>query len=116
MAGTLVVHATGAGAPMVEWDLDPVYWKPLKAKAPEKGCKYKKGPVVATLIVKAGTLVKLAAKADDLGVPLATDPRPVLVGLSHGDVRHCLDFRGDGKHVIDKKLLAKGAPPAAACP
>lgn len=115
-AGELVVQATGAGALARRWDLDPIYWKPIKAKTPEKGCKYRKGPVVVTVLVKAGNLLKLTAQADDLGIPLDADPRPVQIELRHGDVRHCLDFGGDGKHVIGKKLLSKLADPAASCP
>ena len=77
VAGELVIHAMGAGAPQLRLDLDASLWKPLKAKKPEKGCKYKKGPVVATVIVKAGKLIKVSAAGSDLGVPLATDPSPV---------------------------------------
>jgi hypothetical protein len=114
--GAFVVHAIGAGAPMARWDLAPTYWKPIKTKAPEKGCVYKKGPVVVTLLVKTGKFVKLTARGDDLGVPLATDPRPVRIELAHGGVRHCLEFGGDGEHVADEKLRAKNAAPATACP
>jgi hypothetical protein len=113
-AGELTVQAGAAAA--LRWDLDATLWRPLKKKAPEKGCKYRKGPVVLTVVVKAGKLLKLTARADDLGVPLATDPRPIRIELRHGDVRHCLDFGGDGKHVPDKKLITKGAGPATSCP
>jgi len=113
-AAEFVVQA--AGQSVRRWTLDAANWKPLKAKAPEKGCKYKKGPVVATLILKAGKLLKLSASGDDLGIPLDGDPRPVDVEVRHGDVRHCLRFGGEGKHVPNKKLVSKGAAPATSCP
>jgi len=113
-AGELTIQA--GAAPARRWDLDATLWKPLRAKAPAKGCKYRKGPVVLTVVVKEGKLLKLKARADDLGVPLATDPRPVRIELRHGDVRHCLEFGGEGKHMPDKKLITKGAEPAASCP
>ena len=64
----------------------------------------------------AGKMLKVQAKGSDLGIPLATDPRPVRVELRHGGVRHCVEFGGDGKHTADKKLLSKNAPTASACP
>ena len=96
--------------------LDAALWKPIRAAKPERGCKYRKGPVVATVLLKSGKSLAIVANADDLGIPLATDPRPVRVELRHGDVRHCLEFGGTGKHKPGKKLLARNAPGAAACP
>jgi hypothetical protein len=110
-------HADRAvGAPLARFALDAAFWKPIKAKKPEKGCKYRKGPVVATVLIKAGKSLKVIANADDLGVPLADDPRPVRVEVRHGDYRHCLEFGGSGKHKADKKLLSRNAPVASACP
>jgi hypothetical protein len=114
--GELVIEAVGVGAPLARFALDAAFWKPLKAKKPEKGCKYRKGPVVATVLIKAGKSLKVIANADDLGVPLADDPRPVRVEVRHGDYRHCLEFGGRGKHKPDKKLLSRNAPVASACP
>jgi hypothetical protein len=115
--GDLVVEAVGVGAAIRRFPLDAAFWKPIKARKPEKGCKYRKGPVVATLQVKAGKMLKVVANADDVGIPLATDPRPVRIEVRHGDVRHCFEFGGaKGRHKTDKKLLAKKADPANVCP
>ena len=114
--GELVIEAVGAGAPVQRYPLDASLWKPIKAKKPEKGCKYRKGPVVATVQIKTGKSLKVVANATDLGVPLATDPRPVRIEVRHGDLRHCVEFGGQGKHKPDKKLLAKNARAATICP
>lgn len=116
-AGDLLIEAVGAGVPPVAFGLDAALWKPIKARKPGRGCKYRKGPVAATVLVKAGKGLKVIATADDLGVPLATDPRPVRIELRHGDVRHCVELGGEAsKHVPDKKLLAKRAVAATTCP
>jgi len=112
--GELLVQA--AGAPMRSFPLDAALWKPIKAKKPERGCKYRKGPVVATVQIKTGKALKIVANAEDLGVALDTDPRPVRIELRHGAERHCFEFGGQGKHKADKKLLAKNAAAPAGCP
>jgi hypothetical protein len=121
--GELLIDAVGAGttaqpfAPPRRFVLDAALWKPIKAKKPEKGCRYRKGPVVATVQIKTGKMLKVVANGDDLGVPLATDPRPVRIEVRHGDVRHCFELGGEkGQHLPDKKLLAKNAAPATVCP
>jgi hypothetical protein len=115
--GELVVEAVGAGTPPRRFPLEAAFWKPIKAKKPERGCKYRKGPVVATVQMKAGKMLKVVANGDDLGVPLATDPRPVRLEVRHGDARVCLEFGGTkGRHTAGKKLLAKNAAPATVCP
>lgn len=117
VGGALVVEALGASAPLQTFDLDASFWGPIKAKKPEKGCKYRKGPVVATLQLKAGKMLKVIANADDLGIPLTTDPRPVRIEVRHGEWRHCVEFGGaKAQHKPDRKLLAKSASPAPACP
>jgi len=115
--GELVIEAVGAAAPVRRYALDAEFWKPINAKKPEKGCKYRKGPVVATVLLKAGKMLKVIANAPDLGVPLPTDPRPVRISVRHGDVLHCLEFGGKrGHHRPNKKLFARLASPATACP
>jgi len=114
--GELVIEAVGAAAPVRRYALDAEFWKPINAKKPERGCKYRKGPVVATVLVKSGKALKVIANAPDLGIPLATDPRPVRIELRHGDVRHCVEFGGSGPFKIDKKVLSRKAEPADSCP
>ena len=115
--GELVVEAVGSGTPGRRFALDASLWTPIKKKKPERGCKYRKGPVIATVQLKAGKALKVIANGDDLGVPLATDPRPVRIEVRHGDIRHCFEFGGTkGSHKADKKLLAKNASSAAVCP
>jgi hypothetical protein len=113
--GALAIQA-GVGA-VTEIPLESALWRPLKAKKPELGCKYGKGAVVVTAKVRAGKGFKIIAKGDDLGVPLATDPRPVRIELRHGTVRHCIEFGGAaGKHVPGKKVIAKRADATSRCP
>jgi hypothetical protein len=115
--GELVVESVGAGSAPRRFPLDASLWKAINKKRPEKGCKYRNGPVVATVQIKTGKALKVVANADDLGVPLPTDPRPVRIEVRHGTARHCLEFGGaKGQHKADKKLLAKTAPPATVCP
>jgi hypothetical protein len=115
--GALVIEAMGAGAPPTTFPLDAALWRPIRRKKPEAGCKYRKGPVVATVQIKAGKMLKVVANADDLGIPLATDPRPVRISVRHGEVVHCFEFGGvKWRHRPNKKLLARRASPAATCP
>jgi hypothetical protein len=114
--GELVIQAVGAGAPTQHYPLAAALWKPINAKKPEKGCKYRKGPVAATVLLKTGKVLKVIANADDLGVPLATDPRPVRIEVRHGDRRLCVEFGGTAKHKPNKKLRARKAAPATGCP
>lgn len=115
--GALVVEAVGAGTPPKTFPLDAAVWKPIRRKKPEVGCKYRKGPVVATVQLKAGKMLKVVANAEDLGIPLSTDPRPVRIAVRHGGVLHCFEFGGQKvQHRPDKKLLARRASPAATCP
>jgi len=116
VGGQLVIEAVGAGAPIRRIILEAGLWKPIKAKKPERGCKYRKGPIVATVQIKSGKALKIVANADDLGIPLASDPRPVRIELRHGEVRHCFEFGGDGKHKTERKLLARNADAATTCP
>jgi len=115
--GALVIESVGGATPPVTFELGSALWSPLKAKKPEKGCKYRKGPVVATIQLKAGKMLKVVANADDLGIPLGTDPRPVRIEVRHGDARFCVEFGGaKAQHKPDKKLLARNAAPATVCP
>ena len=73
--------------------------------------------LVATAQIKSGKMLKVIANGDDLGVPLGTDPRPVRIELRHGAVRHCVELGGaKAQHLPDKKLLARNAAAATACP
>ena len=115
--GELVIEAVNAAAPPVAFPLDAGGWKPIRQKKPETGCKYRKGPVVATVQIKTGKMLKVIANGDDLGVPLGTDPRPVRIAVRHGDVVHCFEFGGEkSQHRPEKKFLARLAAPAAMCP
>jgi hypothetical protein len=71
--------------------------------------------VVATVLLKTGKVLKIVAQATDVGVLLATDPRPVRIELRHGDVRHCLEFGGQGPYKPDKKLVSRNAAAAGSC-
>jgi hypothetical protein len=115
--GELVIEALGAGSAVRRIPLLAQLWKPLRASKPERGCKYRKGPVATMVLVKPGKVLKVVARGDDLGVPLATDPRPVRIEVRHGGVRHCAEFTGvDGKYKPDARLLAKRVPTATGCP
>lgn len=114
VAGELVIEPSGGAA--FRLVLEAELWKPINAAKPERGCKYRKGPLVATVQIKPGKALAIAAEADDLGVPLGTDPRPLRLELRHGDARHCLEFGGRGEFKAGKKLLAKDAARATACP
>jgi hypothetical protein len=115
--GELVIEALGAGGTVRRIPLLAQLWKPLKARRPERGCKYRRGPIAATVLVKAGRMLKVVARADDLGVPLATDPRPVRIEVRHGATRHCVEFGGEkGTHRPNRTLIAKRAPTATGCP
>lgn len=116
--GLLVVEAAGVGAAPVAFELEAALWKPISAKSPERGCKYRKGPAARTVQIKRGKSLKVIAAAVDVGVPLGTDPRAVRVELRHGAVRHCFEFGPGtkGKFKVDKKLLAKRAGRATGCP
>jgi len=116
VGGELVIHAVGADASTHRFELDAALWKPINTKRPERGCKYRKGPVVATVLVKPGKLLKVIASASDLGIPLAADPRPIRIEVRHGDVRSCVEFGGNGPYKPDKKLLTRNAATATSCP
>jgi hypothetical protein len=115
--GELVIEALGAGGAVRRIPLLAPLWTPLKAKRPARGCRSRKGPVATTVLVKTGTMLKVVARGDDLGVPLATDPRPVRIEVRHGAIRHCFEFTSaTGKHRPDAKLTGRRAPTATACP
>lgn len=117
VGGELIVHAIGAGVVPRSFSLDAAQWKPLRAKAPERGCVYRRGPVVSVVRVKEGRMLKVLASGDDLGVPLATDPRPVRLEVRQGGVRHCVEVdSGTGRWMPDRKLVAKPSVTATACP
>jgi hypothetical protein len=116
VAGELVVRAAGAASPALRIPLDAAGWAPIKASKPALGCKYA-GGAIRSLQLKRGKQLKLSAQASDLGVPLATDPRPVRIEVTHGALRHCFEFGGTkGSHKPGKKLLASKAAAASACP
>ena len=73
------------------------------------------GPVTA-LQLKGGKKLKIAAKGDELGLTLADDPSPMLLELRLGAERYCLEFGGSTTFSAGKKLQAKSAPAASACP
>jgi hypothetical protein len=112
----LIIEPRGGAA--VPFALDATLWQPIKKKKPAVGCKYRKGPVVVTAILKAGKRLKVVAKSNAAIVPLATDPRPVRVSVRHGSMQHCFEFTeaSQGQYKAHKKLLVRGAPAASACP
>lgn len=112
------MEAAGASAPPARFPLAASGWTPIKAKRPEKGCRYRGDGAVSSVRIKTGKLLKVVARADDLGVPLATDPRPVRLEVRHGDVRHCVEFGPEtpGGYRPDERLLARKADQATTCP
>ena len=114
--GELVIVAEGAGARETRLLLEAARWKPISARHPERGCKYRKGSVVAKVVVKVGKVLKVIAKGSDLGIPLLEDPTPVRIELRHRGIRHCLRFGGTVRHKPERKLLAKRADPPGGCP
>lgn len=81
------------------------------------GCTYRKGPIVSTVMLKVGKALRVVAGAADLGIPLDADPRPVRISVRHGAVMHCFEFGGEkGRYRPDRKLLARNASAATACP
>ena len=64
--GELVIASVGVGAPSARFALDAALWGPIKAKRPEKGCRYRKGPVALTVLLKAGKGLKVVADGADL--------------------------------------------------
>lgn len=117
-AGELRIVAEGAGGYARSIVLEAARWKPISRKHPERGCKYRKGDVVATVLLKTGKTLKVITNFTDLGIPLDADPRPIRIEVRHGDIRHCLRFDpGDkGKFKAGKTLLSKNRAPADACP
>ncbi len=114
VAGELAIQAIGASTPALRVALDAESWKPLDVKRPERGCRATAGTVAVR--IKSGKTLVVKAAGADLGVPLATDPRPVRVELRHGDRRHCVEFGGGGRYKPGKKLTAAGAAAGGDCP
>lgn len=116
--GALRIVAEQAGGYARTIDLDAEHWKPVNRKRPERGCKYRKGDTVATVLLKPGKVLKVITYSTDLGFPLDADPRPVRVEVRHGDIRHCLRFDpvDKGKFKPGKMLLSKNRTRADACP
>jgi hypothetical protein len=117
-AGELRIVAEGGGGYARSIVLEATGWKPISHKHPERGCKYRKGDVAATVILKTGKMLKVITDFTDLGFPLDADPRPVRIEVRHGDIRHCLRFdpSDKGKFKAGKMLLSKNRAPADACP
>ena len=113
--GELVIESRGAGATAVRFQLEPVYWRPIRQDQPERGCRYDAGPVVRQLKIRDGEL-RIKAAAADLGVPLGDNPAPVRVRLRHGERHYCFTFGGDVKHRAGKRLSSRNAPAGGACP
>lgn len=114
--GELRIEAVGSATAPRSIALDAALWSPIDAAAPERGCRYRRGPIVSSVRTKTGRILKVVATDDDLGVRLATDPCPVRIEIAHGDVRSCVEFGGESRHVPDRKLVARDAPVATACP
>jgi hypothetical protein len=72
--------------------------------------------VTVTVQIKPGKSLAVMAVGENLGIPLASDPRPVRMEVRHGDRRHCVEFGGRGVHKPNKKLTLRDAAPGGACP
>jgi hypothetical protein len=117
VAGELVLQPLGTDGPVRRFPLDAALWTPIDAKRPERGCRYRRGPVVANVRVKPGKAIKLLAFGRTLGLDLAGDPRPLRVEIRHGEQRYCIEFGGSrGRYIPTRKLVAKDAAPTTACP
>jgi glucose/arabinose dehydrogenase len=115
--GELIVEAVGAGGPVRHFPLAADLWRPIHRPRPERGCRYRRGPVARLVRLKTGKSLVVVAKGDDLGVPLATDPRPVRIEVRQGDQRYCVELGGaTARYVPGRRLVATRADPAAACP
>jgi hypothetical protein len=130
--GSLRIYSATAGVDAT-FDIPAEQWEYVLKKAPTSGGGggyypyavpvgtllgyriHKTGPVTS-LQVKGGKKLKIVARGDELGMALAADPSPVLLELRLGAERYCLEFGGSTTFSVSKKLQAKNAPAAAACP
>ena len=113
--GELVIESRGPSEPPRRFPLEPGGWRPLHPERPERGCRYDGGPVVQKVRLQTGRL-HLTALADDLGVPLGDDPTPVRIRLRHGERNYCFTFGGEVTHRSGRRVVARDAPTAQACP
>jgi hypothetical protein len=72
------------------------------------------GPI-RTVVVKNGRALRVKGAGAALPFALADDPTPVAMTLTVGTDRYCLAFGGTVAFVPGKRVVARNAPPPAAC-
>jgi hypothetical protein len=98
--------------------LDAADWKPIDARNPRAGIRYrsKTGPITA-LVFRANTVLRIAGRGSGLIQPLDVEPDLVQVELRFADFDYCLEFGGSiQRHAAGRRLLRKGALRPLGCP
>ena len=92
-------------------------WKYVGKAGQNKGYKWKsKAGPITSIVLRKGKVLQVAGHGAGLGIPLASDPKPVDVVLSLGNLHVCFEFGGTTKFVAGKSFKATKAAAPSACP
>jgi hypothetical protein len=115
---TLRVTAVGGAWFDETYVLEAAGWKPIDARNPRAGIRYrsKTGPITA-LVFRANALLRIVGRGAGLVQPLDLEPELVQVELRFADFDYCLEFGGSvQRHAAGRRLVRKGALRPLGCP
>jgi hypothetical protein len=113
--GAVRVRTTAGDA----FDLDQLLpasgWRTIGNTDTPRGYRFKSDGPIRSVSIKSGGTVRIVGSGPDLALSLQADPNPVVVDVTIGGRRYCMQFGGDASFKPGKRFAAHAAPAPAQC-
>jgi hypothetical protein len=115
---TLRVIGIGGDGFDQSYPLEAGGWRPLDARNPRAGIRYRSttGPITA-LVFRANAVLRIVGRGPGLTQPITPEPESIQVELRFGDFDYCLEFGGSiQRYAPGRRVVRKGAVRPLGCP
>lgn len=113
--GAVRVFTTAGDAFGLEQLLPASGWRTIGNTDVPHGYRFKSDGPIRSVIIKSGGSVRIVGSGSDLALSLQADPNPVVVDVTIGGRRYCMQFGGDATFKPGRRFAAHAAPAPAQC-
>jgi hypothetical protein len=113
--GAVRVSTTAGDAFDLEQLLPASGWRTIGRPEAPRGYRFRSDGVIRSVTIKTGGVVRIVGSGADLTLSLQADPNPVVVDVTIGGRRYCMQFGGDATFKPGKRFAAHAAPAPAQC-
>ena len=112
--GAIRVRTTAGDGFDMEQLLPASGWRTI-GKTDASGYRFKSDGPIRSVSIKSGGSVRIVGSGSALALSLQADPNPVVVDVTIGGRRYCMQFGGDATFKPGRRFAAHAAPAPAEC-